>query len=160
MTNNVEDFEKLLKLRTLRADLAQIAMQQAYSVLIAARQSVEQCQETLRNYAKDIQSEHLQMYSDPQIYAVEFLVFTEVRISRLKTCAEKTYAQLREAMAEEESAKNLHQQTTTFFVKAVAQRDGAAEQFRKINQQAMMASEELQLLELSDAWRPQKRNAR
>jgi hypothetical protein len=160
MKNKVEDIRKLLQLRNMRVDLAKIAVQQAYAVVMSAKQTVKECQATLMSYAKDIETEHQLMRENPGLYAVRFLGFTEVRINRLKARAERTYTQLREAIAEEEKSTQLHRQSITMLMQAVARRDGVAEQSRKINQQAMLAAEELQLLELADMPRLKRGNAR
>jgi hypothetical protein len=144
---------RLLKLRNMRVDLAQIAVQQAHAVLFASREAVQRCRDGIFACAEELKSVHNLMHADPQTHAVRFLTLTEAQISHLKARAVKADDQLREAISEEEAAAESYIEAVALLTQAIARRDGVEEQSRKIRQVFILAQEELQLLELEDSRR-------
>ncbi len=153
MNSKRHEVRKLLKLRNMRVDLAQIALQQAHAVLFSAREAVQRCRDGILACADELKSVHNLMHTDPQTHAVRFLTFTEAQISHLKARAVKADDQLREAISEEEAANEAYLEAIALLAQATARRDGVEEQSRKIRQIFNLAQEELQLLEIEDSRR-------
>ncbi len=153
MNHALKEIWQLLRLRTMRVEFAQIAMQQAYAALEAARQAVQRCKNAITACADEVKLVHALMHEDPQIHAMRFLDLTEARLKNLKARSLKAEDQLREATMEEETAVQHMSEAVSVLAMATARRDGVAEQHRKAKQRLSQQQEELQMLELDDSRR-------
>ncbi len=153
MNKVLKDTRQLLRLRNMRVELAQIAMQQAYAAHEAAKQAVQHCKDAITACADEIKSVHTLMHDNPQLHAVRFLELTESKLKNLKARSAKAEEQLLEAITEEEEAAQRLSEAVTVLALAMARRDGVAEQFRKAKQKISQQQEEFQMLELEDSRR-------